>query len=488
MSELPESRADILIKDAYIVDGTGSPRYRGNVAISDDRIVAVGETGGMTAGVTIEAAGKVVAPGFMDVHTHDDRALLSNPLMEAKTSQGVTTVVTGNCGVSLAPLSPDRRPPPPLDLLGEPGDFFASFRTYLDALDQSPPAVNALCQVGHSTLRVGAMDNLDRAATPAEISTMRDQLEQALSDGAIGLSTGLFYRPANAAPTEEVIELAKILGGHDGLHSTHMRDEGDHVLDSLEETFLIGREAKVPVVISHHKCTGKANHGRSVETLALIEKARSDQSIGLDVYPYIASSTILDAARMTGASRVFITWSKAVPEAAGRDLAEIAEEMGLSVEAAAERLQPAGAIYFMMSEDDVRRILAYPHSMIGSDGLPHDLHPHPRLWGTFPRVLGHYARDVGLFSLEEAVRKMTSLPAATFGLVDRGVIRDGAFADLVIFDPDEIEDLATFETPKRPAAGIDRVMVNGRTVWSGGKPTGDRPGRAIRGSELKRRK
>lgn len=486
MSKAQPKHVDILITGADIIDGTGSSRYKGNVAVTDDRIVALGETGDITAGVTIDGSGQVITPGFIDVHTHDDRALLCNPLMEAKTSQGVTTVVTGNCGVSLAPLSVDRRPPPPLDLLGNKDDFFGRFRDYLDTLDKSPPAVNALCQVGHSSLRVGAMDRLDRAAETREITQMRRHLEEAMSEGAIGLSTGLFYRPANAAPTEEVIELAKTLRAYNGIHSTHMRDEADGVLDSLEETFTIGKKADVPVVISHHKCAGEANHGRSIETLARIEKARTEQQVGLDVYPYVASSTVLDTERMMGATRVFITWSESVPSAAGSELADIAADMGCSLEDAAQRLQPAGAIYFMMDENDVRRILSYPHSMIGSDGLPHDLHPHPRLWGTFPRVLGHYVREVGLFRLEEAVRKMTSLPASKFGLMDRGVIEEGAYADLVVFDPEKIEDLASFEHPTLPAAGISHVMVNGRTVWHDGEPTGNRPGRAVRGFELRR--
>jgi N-acyl-D-amino-acid deacylase len=362
--------------------------------------------------------------------------------------------------------------------------FFAEFGAYLDALDRDPPATNAVCQVGHSTLRVGAMDSLDRAATPAEIRVMRDRLERALAAGAAGMSTGLFYRPANAAPTEEVIELAKALAPVGGIHSTHMRDETDRVTDSLEETFRIGRAAGVAVVISHHKCAGRANHGRSRETLALIERARAGQKIGLDAYPYVAGSTVLDTRRTMGASKVLITWSKPHPEAAGRDLAELAAEWGVSVEEAGDRLMPAGAIYFMMAEEDVRRILAFPHTMIGSDGLPHDEHPHPRLWGTFPRVLGHYARDVGLFALEEAVRRMTGLPAAQFGIRDRGVLRPGAHADLVLFDPKTVIDRATWDEPTRPAAGIELVTVNGRAVWRNGAATGARPGRALRLKDL----
>ena len=313
---------------------------------------------------------------------------------------------------------------------------------------------------------------------------MRTALEQSLEAGAIGLSTGLWYAPAISAPTEEVIEIARPLKAFGAIHTTHMRDEADHVLESLEETFAIGQKAEVPVVISHHKVIGRRNHGRTRETLALIEKARAGQSIVLDVYPYLASSTSLEVNRKVGASKVLVTWSRAHPEFGGWDLAEAAAKMGCGVEEAAARLQPAGAIYFTMNEEDVQRVLSYPHAMIGSDGLPHDEHPHPRLWGTFPRVLGHYSRDVGLFPIEEGVRRMTGLPAAKFGLRDRGILRPGAFADLVLFDQDAIIDRASFERPKTPAAGIDLVMVNGRAVWRDGRPTGARPGKALRLSRL----
>ena len=480
-------RADLVIRNARLIDGTGAPSMRGDLAVTGDRITAMGDLSRTRGAAEVDADGRAVSPGFIDSHTHDDRALLADPLMRCKISQGVTTVIAGNCGVSLAPLVTDRRPPPPLDLVAaEPGQFFADFRDYLGALDRDPPALNAICQVGHSSLRVGAMDSLDRPATAAEIRLMRGRLEKALEAGACGLSTGLFYRPANAAPTEEIVELARALAPAGAIHTTHMRDETDHVADSLEETFAIGKAAGVRVVISHHKCAGKQNFGRSRETLAMIGRARAEQPIGLDAYPYVAGSTVLDPERFMGASRVLITWSEAHPDAAGRDLADIAAEWGCDWAEAAARLRPAGAIYFMMDEADVRRILAYPHTMIGSDGLPHDTHPHPRLWGTFPRVLGHYVREVGLFSLEEAVRRMTGLTAGQFGLKDRGVLRPGAYADLVLFDPGRIADRSTFEQPMTPAAGIDLVMVNGRAVWRDGTATGERPGRAIRLQELAR--
>ncbi len=480
------TKPDLVIRNARLIDGSGGPSRVGDLAVTDDRIVALdGTLNGSGGAREIDAGGKALAPGFIDPHTHDDRALLSDPLMTCKVSQGVTTVVAGNCGVSLAPLDIGRRPPPPLDLVcPEPGGFFADFGAYLGALDAAPAALNMIGQVGHASLRLGAMDRLDRAATVGEIKVMRGTLERALEAGAVGLSTGLFYRPAKAAPTEEVVELAKALTAYEAMHSTHMRDEGDHVLESLEESFLIGREARVPVVISHHKCAGRRNFGRMRETLPCIDKARAAQPVGLDAYPYVAGSTTLDSGRAMDAERIIVTWSEPHPGARGRDLDEIAAEMDLDRAQAIEALLPAGGIFFMMDEADVRQVLAYPHTMIGSDGLPHDSHPHPRLWGTFPRVLGHYAREVGLFSLEEAVRKMTSLTARQFGLKDRGVLREGAYADLVLFDPETVLDRATFDDPKQPAAGIEAVWVNGRMVWEGGAHTGTRPGRALRRQDL----
>jgi N-acyl-D-amino-acid deacylase len=276
------------------------------------------------------------------------------------------------------------------------------------------------------------------------------------------------------------VALAKVAGAHGGLYATHMRDEGDGVEDSVEETLLIGREGGLPVLISHHKMIGPQNFGRSVQTLARIERAMQEQRVALDVYPYIAGSTVLDPKRCDGRMRVMVTWSRPHPEMAGQDIDAIAKTWNCHPVEAAERLLPAGAIYFMLDEDDVRRILAFPHTMIGSDGLPHDQHPHPRLWGAFPRVLGRYARELGLLTLEEAIRRMTSLPAAYLGLEDRGVLRSGAYADIVLLDPMQVIDRATFEHPVQPADGIAMVMVNGHVVWQNGAPTSERPGRTLR--------
>ena len=381
---------DLAITGGTVVDGTGRPRYQADVAIAGDCIVAIGDIAAYRANHRLDASGRIVAPGFIDAHTHDDNLLLRRPDMAPKTSQGVTTVVVGNCGVSLAPLSLKGAPPPPLDLLGGREAYrFSTVRSFVDQLTATPAAANAAILVGHSTLRVGAMDDLSRPARPSEIDEMAARLEEGMAAGAIGFSTGLFYPTNSAAPTEEVIALAKVAAANGGLYATHMRDEHDGVETSLEETFRIGREAHIPVVISHHKVAGVKNFGRSKATLARIEAARATQEIGLDVYPYTAGSTVLLDKLIQSAARVIITWSKAHPELTGRDLSAIAKEWGVEPLEAAKRLQPAGAIYFMMDEADVRRIIAYPHSMIGSDGLPHDERPHPRLWATFPRVLGH---------------------------------------------------------------------------------------------------
>ncbi len=479
---MSETSCDYIFAGGDVIDGTGSAMVRADVAVAGDRITAIGDLSGMKAGRKVDASGRIVAPGFIDVHTHDDNLLFRDPDMTPKTSQGVTTVVVGNCGVSLAPLVlPDGPPPPPMDLLGDSSDYrYESFSDYLDTLDETPPAANAAFLIGHSTLRLGAMDDVTRPANAGEIDAMAKVVDEAMQSGATGFSTGLIYAPNKAAPTDEIVALAQAASDGGGIYVTHMRNEGAEIDKSLDETFEIGRRADLPVVVSHHKCAGKENHGHSVETLARFDKAGQNQKVSLDVYPYTAGSTVIMVDMVDVAERVIITWSEARPEFAGRDLAEIAKELGCSAKDAAVQLIPGGAIYFMMSEEDVQRILAYPNSMVGSDGLPHDSHPHPRLWGTFPRVLGHYARDLGLLTLEDAVRRMTGLSAEQFGLKDRGVLRQGAYADITLFNPETIIDSATFEQPMTPAAGIDMVMVNGEIIREAGRVSGARPGRTLR--------
>jgi N-acyl-D-amino-acid deacylase len=267
------------------------------------------------------------------------------------------------------------------------------------------------------------------------------------------------------APTDEVIAVAEALRATGGMYVTHMRNEADDVIMSIEESLRIGRAVDAPLVISHHKCTMPENFGRSADTLALIESAAAAQKVDFDVYPYAAGSTVLMPHRLRPDVPVQITWSVPHPEVAGKFLADIARDWKLNPTQAAERLLPAGGIYFQMDEPDVRRIMAHRLAMIGSDGLPHDTWPHPRLWGTFPRVLGHYSRDLKLFSLEEAVRKMTGHTAAVFGMVDRGVIREGAFADLVLFDPDTVRDAANYDAPEAISVGILETWVNGQSAY-----------------------
>jgi N-acyl-D-amino-acid deacylase len=475
---------DLLIRNATIVDGERNPRYSGDIGVRGDRIAYVGRANGTSADVELDASGKVAAPGFIDAHTHDDRLMLSAPDMAPKVSQGVTTVVAGNCGISLAPMpgGMQRPVPPPLDLLDGEGTWFRfpKFADYVEELRAHPAATNCALLVGHTSLRVAVMDDCGRPATAAEIASMQDMVREALGAGAIGVSTGLYYEPANPAPTEEVIEVCRPLAQHGGLYCTHMRNEAAHVMDSLEESFRIGREVGAPVVISHHKVVGVPNHGRSRETLPFIAAAMQKQPVCLDCYPYTASSTILSVDRAAIASRVIVSASKPLPQYAGMDLDEVAQQMGVSPEAAIERLRPASAIYFSMDEADVQRILSFEHTMVGSDGLPHDAAPHPRLWGAFPRVLGHYSRELGLFPLETAVYKMTGLTAKTFGLKDRGVLKPGAFADITLFDPQTVDETATFARPIQPARGIDTVIVNGAIAWRHGKTSGARTGRVLR--------
>jgi N-acyl-D-amino-acid deacylase len=429
------------------------------------------------------ATGKAVAPGFIDAHTHDDRAVLCGPsCMLCKMSQGVTTVVVGNCGISLSPVRMAKRPPPPLDLVGDESEFvFGSFGEYADRLARDPSPVNTYALIGHMSLRVEALngDTL-RPATDKEAEHMRRRLAEALSQGASGFSTGLYYPPNIHAPTDEVIAVAEALRAAKGIYVTHMRNEADSVLVSIQETLRIGRDTGSPVVISHHKCTMPENFGRSTETLAMIDAAALGQNVDFDVYPYPAGSTVLIPDRLRQDVPVRITWSVPHPEMAGKMLDDVARQWGCTDREAAEKLLPAGGIFHQMHEDDVRRIMTNHLAMIGSDGLPHDAFPHPRLWGTFPRVLGRYARDLGLFSMEEAVRKMTGHTAQVFGMADRGVIRAGAFADLVLFDPATVIDAATYEAPMTPSVGIVETWINGQSAFVAGVgATAARAGRLV---------
>ncbi|MFL9901909.1 D-aminoacylase [Paraburkholderia fungorum] len=482
MNGTPEAHSSThwLFQGGFVIDGSGASRFRADVRVENGRISEIGADLGLRGATCIDASGRVVAPGFIDVHTHDDESVLSAPQMLSKISQGVTTVVVGNCGISLAPLVHANVPPPLTLLGGSDKHVFPTMKAYAQAVDAARPAVNVAALVGHSTLRVATMDDPYRAATRAEQTKMADLMREAMAAGATGLSTGLFYDTNAAADVAEVTLLARIAAEAGGIYTAHIRNEAEDVIASLDEAFTAGRDAALPVVISHHKCAGPSNWGRSVETLAHIDAARRTQPIGLDAYPYVAGSTILRPDLVDGIIEIMVTWSEPYPAMSGRSLADIAQEWQCSQKEACERLQPGGASYFQMREDDVRRVLQHEATMIGSDGLPHDRHPHPRLWGTFPRVLGHYSRELGLFPLEEAVHRMTGLSARRFNLLDRGEIAVGKHADLVVFDPDFVIDRATYAQPTTPAAGIDSVMVSGSMTYDAQGATGIRAGRFLR--------
>lgn len=477
---------DVIVRRGELIDGTGAPRYSADLGINGERIAAIGDLSAATATREIDAAGHIVAPGFIDSHTHDDAFVLSDPGVEPKVCQGVTTVIAGNCGISLAPLRAEQEVPQPLDLLGAWQTFrFASFADYLAALDATPAAVNTVALVGHSTLRVRHMRDLQRAASAGEVAAMAADVREAMNAGAFGVSSGTFYPPAAAATQQELIDVCAPLRETGGVFATHLRDETAEIMASLEEAFAIGRALDVRVVLSHHKVAGKENHGRSVQTLARIDAQRALQPLCLDCHPYPATSTMLRADRIRQSSRVMLAWSKPHPELAGQDFHALLPRFGGSVEAAIEALRPAGAIYFVMDERDVERIFQHEMTMVGSDGLPNDARPHPRLWGTFPRVLGEFSRTRGLFPLEAAVRKMTGLTAEQFGIEARGHLKVGHYADLVVFDPARVIDRATFAEPTLRPEGIEHVFVNGEAVLAHAEPTGARPGRALRRSHAR---
>jgi N-acyl-D-amino-acid deacylase len=470
---------DLLIRGAIVLDGTGAPGQRCDVGVSEGRVVAIAPSLSAPAQQAIDGAGCVLAPGFIDSHAHDDVALFDARLMTPKLLQGVTTVVVGNCGISAAPWSKPQRPPPPLDLLDRRALPTARFSDFAMHLRAAPPQINAGLLVGLTTVRAEVMDDPMRRATHGEVETMQTHVAEALAAGALGVSIGPYYPPARASDADEIVAACAPLRRGRDLLAVHLRDEADAVLPALDEAMQIASRLGVRLVISHHKLLGTRNHGRSAQTLRRIEGYARLAPVCLDCYPYTASSTMLDPAKVDTAVRVRVAWSEAEPAAAGRDLDELALEWQCTRRAAAERLVPGGAIYFAMDSTDVRAILTHPLTMIGSDGLPHDTAPHPRLWGTFPRVLGPLVRDEGWLTLEAAVHKMTGLPAERFGLKGRGRIEVGAIADLVLFDPARIADQATYDAPRLPPAGISHVFVNGQVRVRAGGVVGSANGQLI---------
>jgi dihydroorotase/N-acyl-D-amino-acid deacylase len=500
---------DLLIRDARVVDGTGAPWQQADVAVRGDTIAAVGSRLAGTARRVIDAAGRVAAPGFIDLHSHARGGIFERPAAENYVRQGVTTLVEGPDGSSPLPLG-----------------------AFLDKLEALRPGVNLASFVGHGSVRSAVIGTEERAPTPAELERMQELVRQAMRDGAFGVSTGLFYVPGSFARTDEVIALSREAGRLGGIHISHMRDETKGVLDSVRETIAIGEEGGLPTQVTHHKMIGRAAWGRSVDSLRLVREARErGVDVTVDQYPYTASSTALTAALMPA-------WSLAGGAAAlrerladpaerprvlevvkdrirnergggdpgniriaacgfdrsleGRSLAAILEGRGVppTVESAAELTLEiaerggASAIFHAISEEDVERILAAPFTMIASDGeIPAfgQGKPHPRSYGTFARVLAVYVREKRLLTLEDAIRRMTSLPAARLGLADRGLLRPGQKADLVVLDPAAVRDRATYEDPHQYAEGVSLVLVNGEAVLDGDRMTGARPGRVLRG-------
>src|SRR5215468_9807799 len=490
---------DVVLRGGTVFDGSGAPGMPADVALAGDRISAVGVV--TERGRTeIDARGMAVAPGFIDVHSHDDFAVLLGPTMPFKVMQGVTTDVVGNCGSGVVPyeaavrrfgrIHPGATPP-----------SWTGFEQYLARVQEAGPSLNVAALMGHGSLRAGAMGLEQRAPTAEEMDRMRAWVREGVEAGAVGLSTGLIYEPGRYARTEEVIELAKELQGGGGLYATHVRNEAAGLLDAVTEAIRVGEQGGVPVQISHHKAGGRDNWGRLHDSLRLIESARAR---GLDVtadqYPYTAGSTSLHAVIQNGAFRtdspgglgtlasadVLIASAPKHAEWEGLRLFELSTRWGLSDEDTARRVVEAEGeacfvVVFSMDEADVRTVIAHPTTMIGSDGVPAaGSKPHPRLYGCFPRILGHYVRDERVLDLPTAIHKMTGLPATKFGFVDRGTVRPGAFADLVVFDPATIADVATYDDPCRFPAGISAVFVNGTAVARDGEHTAARPGRALR--------
>ncbi len=492
---------DVLIRGATLYDGSGAPGRVTDVAVRDGRIASASAAPTSRANVVIDAEGLAVAPGFIDVHTHDDFAAIVRPEMDFKVLGGVTTCVVGNCGMGAAPwrvASLMARAYHPDATLPE----WDGYAGYLAHLEREPASTHVAALIGHGTLRASVMGNAKRAPTPDELEQMKCVVREGLEAGAVGLSTGLIYEPGRYAASDEIIALAAEMAGTGALYASHMRDEGVGLLESVRETIEIGRRAGVSVQISHHKASGRAAWGLVRESLVCIEQAQAE---GLDVhadqYPYTAGSTILGAILQNGAfqeggrgglggmepSDVVIAAAPRHTEWEGRSVAELATALAMPPREAAEHVAAESpgvtVVLHTMCEDDVRTVMRHPSTMIGSDGIPSlPGKPHPRLWSSFARVLGRYARDAGLLSLEDAIWRMTGFPARKFHLGERGVVREGAFADLVVFDPARILDLGTYEDPNVPPTGIHHVFVNGERVVRDGKHTGARPGQPLRRS------
>jgi len=500
---------DLILRNGRVVDGSGSPWYLADVAVRGGLIVEVARSMPGTAPREIDVEGRVIAPGFIDVHSHGGGGIFEVPTADNYIHQGVTTLIAGPDGSSALPVGP-----------------------WLDSLAALPRTVNMGTMVGQGTIRTRVMGPVDRAATPEELGRMRALAEEAMRDGALGLSTGLFYVPGTFTPTEEVIELARVVGRLGGIHKSHMRNEAAGVVESVRETIRIGEEGGLPTQVTHHKVIGPGYWGASTETLRLVDEARArGVDVTIDQYPYTASATSIQAALLPAwaleggmqrarerladpalrarirdeSARIIelergggdpdnIVLSSCGWDAslAGRTLRDVMEMRGLemSLHGAADAAfwiteqGGCGGIFHAIGEDDLVRIMRHPATMVASDGdviVFGRARPHPRSYGTFARVLSEYVRERGVLSLEEAVRKMSAFPAQRMGLLDRGLIRPGMVADIAVFDPATVRDLATFEDPHQYAEGFSLVVVGGEIVLEGGRITDARPGRVLYG-------
>ncbi|HEV2368813.1 MAG TPA: D-aminoacylase [Acidimicrobiales bacterium] len=484
-------RVDIAFRDVRILDGSGGPASEGDLGIDGGRIASVGGTAG-PADVEIAGGGQVLAPGFVDTHTHDDGALLAYPGLEFKLAQGCTTLVIGNCGFSLIPGRPGEAHAD--NVFGRVGVSWDDLDGFREVVTARKPACNAVALIGHNAMRTSAMGVERRAPSGPELRQMRDWTARAMEQGACGLSTGLIYVPGRYAETDEVVELAGQLAPRGGLYATHMRNEGDRLLEAVEEAVRIGSDAGVGVHISHHKAAGQDNWGKVAESLDRVDRANeAGGDVTLDVYPYTAGSgpmiQYFDLDRIDAelAANIRVSYCPAFPELEGRMLTDVAAERGTELTELVHTIltSPQGdetiSIQYGMSETDIETNLRHPKVMIGSDGIPNLAgKPHPRLFGTFPRVLGEYVRHRGVITLEEAVRRMTSLSCERFGLDGRGRIREGWWADLVLFDPGAVVDVATYEDPMREPVGVSVVVVNGAIAYRDGHHTGVGAGRLLR--------
>jgi N-acyl-D-amino-acid deacylase len=524
---------DLKIQGARMIDGTGAPSVRADVGIEGESVAAVGDLSRAAAGRTLDAAGLVVTPGFIDMHSHSDWRLWANPRAESKIRQGVTTEVVGNCGFSPAPVSDEFRE----DMRGfalyqQPGMDFSwrSMGEYLRHYGDQGISLNVAQLVGHGALRVAAMGFARREPTARELTTMERLMDESMRDGAWGLATGLIYAPGSYSRTDEIVAVVRRAAAHRGFYASHIRGEAATLLDSIREAIQVGREGGLPVQVSHIKAAGRPHWGRVADALGLIDSARLEGlDVMADVYPYTASSTSLRTllpdwvleggvpamlgrlrdpsakarirAELTGGSPVLsrgLAWEDIMiasapsrPDAQGRRLSQIAaawsrDPLDAAIDLLLAEEGKGSMILFQLDEADFLCALVHPQVMIGSDGsslaATGELgagKPHPRNYGTFPRVLGRYVREQGVLGLEQAVHKMTGMPARRMRLTDRGVIRAGAKADLVALHPAKVADLATYEDPHRYAVGIEYVLVNGRVVIDGGEHTGARPGRVL---------